>query len=109
MTHEEREWLVRSTFVWGLSDYPDMIAFIDRECQNKKDSQEAIDLAIRYERDYMVSSTSRVAQQQASAAQVDTEKADVNWMYRQGRQNYQGRGNYQGRQMSIMERMEKKI
>ena len=103
MTHEEREWLVRSTFVLGLSDYPDMIAFIDRECQNKKDSQEAIDLAIRYERDYMVSSTSRVAQQQASAAQVDTEEADVNWMYRQGRQNYQGR------QMSIMERMEKKI
>ena len=82
---EERDYLVRSVFTLGLSDYPDMVTFIDRESKSVRESQEAIDLAVRYERDYMVSSTSRVAQEKASAAQVnatDETNAEVNWMYR---------------------------
>ena len=83
---EERDYLVRSVFTLGLSDYPDMVTFIDRESKSVRDSQEAIDLAVRYERDYMVSSTSRVAQQKANAAQATAGEqeasADVNWMYR---------------------------
>lgn len=57
----ECERLARQAFVLGLSDYPELRGYIERKDKQKDNLQSALDIALNWEREHCVLTTSRVA------------------------------------------------
>ena len=101
MDGEERGRLTRQAFVIGLTEYPGMRGYIEREDKKRDCLRTAVELAVKYTRDHCTESTAR------TAAQVTTEKTDIDtsdnadvnrFQAQRGRQHYRGRGGYNQRQ-----------
>ena len=89
MEDEQREWLLRTAFMLGIENYPNTRAYVERESKDKVSLQEAVDLAIKYERDYPIEHTaSRIAAHTAQSSYQDEGQycephdADINWIPR---------------------------
>ena len=104
MDAEERGRLTRQAFVIGLTEYPGMRGYIEREDKKRDCLRTAVELAVKYTREHCTESTAR------TAAQVTTEKiesdavdnVDVNrFQAQRGRQYYRGRGGYNQRQHQL--------
>ena len=76
ITDEEREWLMRSAFVLGLSEYAELRSYIERKCGEKRDFKTAVDLALQFERERHAPAPSRLAAQVSAAD--STASAEVN-------------------------------
>ena len=108
MDDVQREWLLRTAFMLGIENYPNTRAYVERESKDKNNLQEAVDLAIKYERDYPIERTaSRIASHTAQPPQheegqfCDPNDAEINWIprgqynsrfQRGGRQQHYGGG-----------------
>lgn len=88
MTEEQKDWLLRTAFMVGIGDYPNTRAYVERESKNKVSLQEAVDLAVEYERDYPIEhAASRIASHTAQEmhfedAYYEQNQAEINWIPR---------------------------
>ena len=89
MTEDQKDWLLRTAFMVGIGDYPNTRAYVERESKNKVSLQEAVDLAVEYERDYPIEhAASRVAAHTAQETHYEDayyahNEADINWIPRE--------------------------
>ena len=75
MPEEERNQIARQAFMLGLTDYPAMRSYIERKDKQKNSLITVVDLAIEYERDRGMESSSRVVADVGADPMEDTENA----------------------------------
>ena len=69
MDETKRDWMCREAFVLGLTDYPDLRSYIDPKDKHKTTLQSAVNIGMKYEREHLVTSASRLS------AQIDAARA----------------------------------